>query len=56
MNDADYEVSYRLDVHGRKLEEMLGRIDLAVDVGNWSEARRRFVLFRDELDRQFKRT
>ena len=47
-------VSYRLDVHGRKLEEMLDRIELSVDVGSWSEARRRFWLFREEFDRQIR--
>jgi hypothetical protein len=51
MDNATPElVSFPFDVHRRKLENMLARIELAVEVGSWSEARRRFAVFRCQMD------
>jgi iron-sulfur cluster repair protein YtfE (RIC family) len=39
-----------LEKHHRLLDDLLDRIEIAVEVGTWGEARRRFGIFRRELD------
>jgi iron-sulfur cluster repair protein YtfE (RIC family) len=42
-------VSVALELHHRRLDDILDRVEIDVEVGDWSEARRGFSLFRREL-------
>jgi iron-sulfur cluster repair protein YtfE (RIC family) len=44
-------VSVALELHNRRLDDMLDRAEIDVEVGDWSEARRRFSLFREQPGR-----
>jgi iron-sulfur cluster repair protein YtfE (RIC family) len=43
-------VSVALELHHRRLDDLLDRVEIDIEAGDWSEARRRFSLFRQELD------
>jgi iron-sulfur cluster repair protein YtfE (RIC family) len=47
-------VSVALELHNRRLDDMLDRAAIDVEVGDWSEARRRFSLFRQELEEHIR--
>jgi hypothetical protein len=46
----DEPVSLALELHHHRLDDMLERIEIDVEAGDWSEARRGFSLFRRELE------
>ncbi len=39
-----------LELHHRRLDEVLDRIEMAVEIESWSEARRSFARFQTELE------
>ena len=39
-----------LELHHRRLDEMLDRVEMAVEIGSWSEARSGFARFQTELE------
>jgi iron-sulfur cluster repair protein YtfE (RIC family) len=43
-------VSLVLELHHRRLDEMLDRVKKAVDIGSWSDARSGFARFQSELE------
>jgi iron-sulfur cluster repair protein YtfE (RIC family) len=47
---TDEPVSVALELHHHRLDDMLDRIEIDVEAGSWSEARRAFSLFRRELE------
>jgi iron-sulfur cluster repair protein YtfE (RIC family) len=47
-------VSVALELHHRRLDDLLDRVEIDVEVGDWSEARRRFSLFRQELEEHIR--
>jgi iron-sulfur cluster repair protein YtfE (RIC family) len=51
---ADEPVSVALETHHHRLDDMLDRVEIDVEVGNWSEARRGFSLFRRELEEHLR--
>ncbi len=51
---ADEPVSVALELHHHRLDDMLDRIEIDVEAGNWSEARRWFSLFRRELEEHLR--
>ena len=52
--DNGEPVSVALQHHHHRLDDMLDRIEIEVEAGNWSEARRGFSLFRRELDEHMR--
>ena len=42
-------VSLVLELHHRRLDDMLDRVEMDVEIGNWSEARTAFARFQAEL-------
>ena len=46
---SEERVSVALELHHRRLDDILDRVEIDVEVGDWSEARRGFSLFRREL-------
>lgn len=53
-NAAEEPVSVALELHHHRLDDMLDRIEIDVEAGNWSEARRGFSLFRRELEEHMR--
>jgi iron-sulfur cluster repair protein YtfE (RIC family) len=51
---TDEPVSVALELHHHRLDDMLDRIEIDVEAGNWSEARRGFLLFRRELEEHMR--
>jgi hypothetical protein len=51
---AEEPVSVALELHHHRLDDMLDRIEIDVEAGNWSEARRGFSLFRRELEEHMR--
>ncbi len=52
---ADLEsVSLTLQLHHRRLDELFDRVEIASEIGAWSEARREFGLFRTALEEHFR--
>jgi iron-sulfur cluster repair protein YtfE (RIC family) len=47
-------VTLVLERHHRRLDEMLDRVEMDVEVGSWSEARRRFAQFQTEMDEHIR--
>ena len=47
-------VSVALELHHHRLDDMLDRIEIDVEAGNWSEGRRGFSLFRRELEEHMR--
>ena len=47
-------VSVALELHHHRLDDMLDRIEIDVEAGNWSEARRGFSLYRRELEEHMR--
>jgi iron-sulfur cluster repair protein YtfE (RIC family) len=47
-------VSVALERHHRRLDDILDRVEIDVEAGDWSEARRGFSLFRRELDEHIR--
>ena len=47
-------VTLVLERHHRHLDEMLDRVEMDVEVGSWSEARRRFAQFQTEMDEHIR--
>ncbi|HLK93190.1 MAG TPA: hemerythrin domain-containing protein [Polyangia bacterium] len=39
-----------LELHHRRLDEMLDRVEMAVEIGSWSDARSGFACFQSELE------
>jgi iron-sulfur cluster repair protein YtfE (RIC family) len=50
----DEPVSVALELHHHRLDDMLDRIEIDVEAGDWSEARRGFALFRRELEEHMR--
>jgi iron-sulfur cluster repair protein YtfE (RIC family) len=51
---TDEPVSVALELHHRRLDDMLDRVEIDVEAGSWSEARRGFALFRRELEEHLR--
>jgi hypothetical protein len=51
-DSARETVSVALEQHHHRLDDMLDRIEIDVEVGSWGEARRGFSLFRRELEEE----
>jgi iron-sulfur cluster repair protein YtfE (RIC family) len=51
---ADEPVSVALELHHHRLDDMLDRVEIDVEAGSWSEARRGFSLFRRELEEHMR--
>jgi iron-sulfur cluster repair protein YtfE (RIC family) len=51
---ANEPVSVALELHHHRLDDMLDRVEIDVEAGNWSEARRGFALFRRELEEHMR--
>jgi iron-sulfur cluster repair protein YtfE (RIC family) len=51
---ADELVSVALELHHHRLDDMLDRVEIDVETGAWSEARRGFALFRRELEEHMR--
>ncbi len=51
---VDEPVSVALEMHHHRLDDMLDRIEIDVEAGSWSEARRGFSLFRRELEEHMR--
>jgi iron-sulfur cluster repair protein YtfE (RIC family) len=51
---AQETVSVALEQHHHRLDDMLDRIEIDVEVGSWGEARRKFSLFRRELEEHMR--
>jgi hypothetical protein len=47
---VDETVSLALERHHRRLDELLDRVEIDVEVGDWGEARRKFSLLRGEFE------
>jgi iron-sulfur cluster repair protein YtfE (RIC family) len=47
-------VSIALEQHHHRLDDMLDRVEIDVEAGSWSEARRGFSLFRRELEEHMR--
>jgi iron-sulfur cluster repair protein YtfE (RIC family) len=47
-------VSLVLELHHRRLDEMLDRVEMAVEVGSWTEARTGFAQFQLELEEHIR--
>ena len=54
MVPAEEPVSVALELHHHRLDDMLDRIEIDVEAGNWGEARRGFSLFRRELEEHMR--
>jgi iron-sulfur cluster repair protein YtfE (RIC family) len=52
--DTGLSVSSALQGHHRHLDDMLDRVEMAVEVGNWGESRRRFAVFRKDLEEHMR--
>jgi len=50
----DEPVSVALEMHHHRLDDMLDRVEIDVEAGSWSEARRGFSLFRRELEEHMR--
>ena len=47
-------VSLILQLHHRRLDELFDRVEIATEIGSWSEARREFEQFRTALEEHFR--
>lgn len=43
-----------LELHHRRIDEMLDAVEIAVDIGSWGEARALFTRFRGELEEHIR--
>lgn len=50
----DRSVSLVLELHHRRIDELLDRVEIAVEVGNWSDARQTFAQFEIELEEHMR--
>jgi len=51
---VDRSVSALLEAHHRRLDDILERVEIAVETGNLAEARRQFALFRSDLEEHIR--
>jgi hemerythrin-like domain-containing protein len=51
---SDRSVSAMLEAHHRRLDDILEGVEIAIESGNASEARRQFALFRGGLDEHIR--
>jgi iron-sulfur cluster repair protein YtfE (RIC family) len=51
---TEEQVSAALERHHRRLDDMLDRVEIDVEAGDWSEARQGFSLFRRELEEHIR--
>src|SRR5690242_8270856 len=51
---AENTVSLELELHNRRLDEMLDHVEMTVEIGNWSAARRGFARFQSELEEHMR--
>ena len=47
-------VSLALELHHRRLDELFDGVEIAAEIGDWSEARREFGQFRAALEEHFR--
>jgi len=52
--DRDSPVSLMLELHNRRLDDMLDHVEMTVEVGNWDEARIGFAAFETELEEHMR--
>jgi iron-sulfur cluster repair protein YtfE (RIC family) len=43
-----------LELHHRRIDEMLDGVEIAIDIGSWAEARALFTRFRGELEEHIR--
>ncbi len=51
---SEVPVSLVLELHHRRLDEMLDRVEMDVEIGDWSEARTGFARFQVELEEHMR--
>lgn len=51
---AEQSASLSLELHHRRMDQLLDRVEIALDLPSWSEARSLFARFRAELDEHIR--
>jgi iron-sulfur cluster repair protein YtfE (RIC family) len=54
VQPAQENPSLILELHHRRMDEMLERVEIAVELGSWGEARKLFARFRSELEEHIR--